>query len=62
MANIEVLGPGDEPRVIEKITEDSTNQTVVSAKIKQEGHLIIAEIFKAEHMVPMNITTTKNKL
>jgi hypothetical protein len=62
MANIEVLGPGDEPRVIEKITEDSTNQTVVSAKIKQEGHLIIAEIFKAEHMVPMNITTTKNRL
>lgn len=62
MANIEVLGPGDEPRIIEKITEDSTNQTVVSAKIKQEGHLIIAEIFKAEHMVPMNITTTKNKL
>lgn len=35
---------------------------MVSSKIKQEGHLIIAEVFRAEHVVPMNITTKKNRL
>lgn len=53
--NIDVLGPGDKPHINEKITEDSTKQTVISPKIKQQGHLIIAEVFKAEHLVPMNI-------
>ena len=62
LANIEVLGPGDEPHVVEKITEDSTNQTVVSSKIKKEGHLIIAEIYKAEHVVPMKVNTKNIRL
>ena len=33
--NIDVLGPGDKPHINEKITEDSTNQTVISPKINQ---------------------------
>ena len=33
--NIDVLGPDDKPHVNEKITEDSTSQTVVSSKIRQ---------------------------
>jgi Ca2+-dependent lipid-binding protein len=55
-ANIDVLGPNDKPHVNEKITEDSTSQTVVSSKLKQLGHLIIAEVFRGEHIVPMNVT------
>jgi hypothetical protein len=58
--NIDVLGPDDKPHINEKITEDSTSQTVVSDKIKQTGHLIIAELFKAEHLAPMNITKKSN--
>lgn len=54
--NIDVLGPDDKPHVNEKITEDSTSQTVVSSKIRQQGHLIIAELFRSEHIAPMNMT------
>lgn len=57
LANIDVLGPDDRPHVNEKITEDSTNQTVASAKIRQVGHLIIAEVFRGDHIVPMNMET-----
>lgn len=55
-ANIDVLGPHDKPFINEKITEDSTSQTVVSTKLKQLGHLIIAEVFRGEHIAPMNVT------
>ena len=54
-ANIDVIGPGDRPHVNEKITEDSVAQTVVSNKIQQVGHLIIAELFRAEHLSPLNM-------
>jgi Ca2+-dependent lipid-binding protein len=56
LMNIDVLGPGDRLHVNEKITEDSVSQTVVSRKIPQIGYLIIAELFRAEHLAPMNIT------
>ena len=59
-ANIDVLGPDDKPHVNEKITEDSVAQTVVSNKIRQDGHLIIAELYRAEHLAPVNMT--KNAL
>lgn len=56
MCNIDVLGPGDRLHINEKITEDSVSQTVVSNKIALTGWLITAELFRAEHLVPMNIT------
>lgn len=56
LMNIDVLGPDDKPVVREKITEDSVNQTVISKKIRPHGHLIIAEVYRAEHITPMNIT------
>jgi Ca2+-dependent lipid-binding protein len=60
LLSIDVLGPNDKPYVREKITEDSTTQTVVSKKIQQTGYLIIAEVFRAEHLASMNMTKKTN--
>ena len=57
-ATIEVLGPNDEPTVLEAITDDeSIEKTVISPKIRPKGHIIIAEVFRAEHIISSNITT-----
>lgn len=60
MLTIDVLGPSDKPKINRKITEDSVTQTVVSRKIQQIGFLIIAEVFRAEHLVSMNMTKKTN--
>jgi Ca2+-dependent lipid-binding protein len=60
MLSIDVLGPSDKPHVREKITEDSVTQTVISKKIPQIGFLVIAEIFRAEHLVSMNMMKKTN--
>lgn len=62
LMNIEVLGPGDEPYVHETLTAEDTNETVHSDKVKVYGHLIIAECFKAEHVVSMNVGSKFNNL
>lgn len=56
-ATIEVLGPGDEPTITEAITDDpSVEKTVISPKIRPTGHLIMAEIYRAEYISPINFT------
>lgn len=59
--SIDVLGPDDEPVIRESITAEDTQETVLSSKIKGEGHLIIAEVFRGEHIVPMKVATKKNR-
>jgi len=45
-ATIEVLGPGDEPTILEGITDDpSLEKTIISPKIRPTGHLIMAEVY-----------------
>lgn len=57
-ATIEVLGPGDEPTILESITDDpSAEKTVISPKLRPSGHLIMAEIYRAEFLSPVNLTT-----
>ena len=57
-ATIEVLGPDDKPTITESITDDpSIEKTVISKKIRPRGHLIMAEIYKAEFLSPINMTT-----
>ena len=54
-ATIEILGPDDEPTITEAITDDpSIEKTVISPKIRPTGHLIIAEIYRAEYLSPIN--------
>ena len=54
---IEVLGPGDEPTITEAITDDpSIEKTIISPKIRPTGHIIMAEIYRAEFLTPINIT------
>ena len=52
-ANIEVLGPHDEPYIPDDDEDESAEKTVISPKIRSTGHLIIAEIFKAESLLPI---------
>ena len=59
-ATIEVLGPDDEPTITEGITDDpSVEKTVISSKIKPKGHLIMAEIYKAEFLTPVGVLSRK---
>lgn len=59
-ATIEVLGPGDEPTITEAITDDpSVEKTVISPKIRPKGHLIMAEIYKAEFLSPLGLFSRK---
>lgn len=56
-ADIEVLGPDDEPTIMESITDDPTaEKTIISSKIKPIGHLIMSEIYRAEYLSPVGIT------
>lgn len=60
-ADIEVLGPGDEPTVFEAITDDpSQEKTILCAKIKPTSHLITAEIYRAEGLAPVNILSRQS--
>lgn len=53
-ATIEVLGPRDEPTIVEAITDDpSGERTVISSKIRPKGHMIIAEVYRAEYIAPI---------
>lgn len=59
-ATIEVLGPGDEPTILEAITDDpSVEKTVISSKIRPRGHLIMAEIYRAEFLSPIGVFSRK---
>lgn len=59
-ATIEVLGPHDEPYIADEDEEDSASEkTIISPKIRSKGHLIVAEIFRAESLIPININTRK---
>ncbi len=59
-ATIEVLGPGDEPTITEAITDDpSVEKTVISPKIRPKGHLIMAEIYRAEFLSPIGFANRK---
>ena len=56
-ATIEVLGPDDEPTITETVTDDPSNEkTVISPKVRPSGHLIMAEIYRAEYLSPINFT------
>lgn len=56
-ATIEVLGPNDEPTIMEAITDDpSAEKTVISNKIRPEGHLIMVEVYRAEYLSPVDVT------
>lgn len=58
-ANIEVLGPHDEPYIPDDDEDESAEKTVISPKIRSTGHLIIAEIFKAESLIPIKLNSRK---
>lgn len=58
-ANIEILGPNDEPYLPEEDDDESSEKTMISPKIRSKGHLIIAEIFRAESLIPIKLNSRK---
>ena len=58
-ANIEVLGPGDEPYIPDDDEDESSEKTIISPKIRSKGHLIMAEIFRAESLIPIKLNSRK---
>ena len=58
-ANIDVIGPNDELFLDDDDDDDSSERTVISPKIRSKGHLIIAEIFRAESLIPIKLNSRK---
>ena len=54
MATVQVLGQNDEPTPDVSPTSSPNHQiTIPGPKVKQSGHQILAEIYKAEHLLPL---------
>lgn len=56
---LECLGPNDEPNVHDVTTDSDPNKTkeknFFSSKIKQEGHCVQMNVYRAEALAPMNL-------
>ena len=57
--SLEVLGPNDEPNIHDVTTDKDPNLTkeksFFSSKVKQEGHVVAMEIYRAEALAPMDM-------
>ena len=58
-ANIDVIGPNDELFLEDDDDDESSERTMISPKIRSKGHLIIAEIFRAESLIPIKLNSRK---
>lgn len=58
--DLEVLGPGDESSTFEGGVDDpGTSATIFSSKVKPKGHLIVAEIYRAEYLAPVGFASRR---
>lgn len=56
---LECLGPDDEPNVHDVTTDKNPNlakeKSFFSSKVKQEGHVVAMEVYRAEALAPMDM-------
>ena len=57
--SLECLGPNDEPNVHDVTTDKDPNlakeKSFFSSKVKQEGHVVAMEVYRAEALAPMDM-------